>query len=89
MATEFGFEIVDGRGETEIINTGTIGASGAELSIQMPYSVIVDINDETGTAQVTMTRQSNTVTVEGFTMPADAFPEFTFDAPLIAASDCP
>jgi hypothetical protein len=87
MATELGFETVDGHGEVAIVNTGTIGAGGEDLSIQMPYLVAVDIDGQT--AHVVMTRQSDVVTVEGFTISAAAFPEFTFDTPLTVATDCP
>lgn len=87
MATEFELQTVDRHGEVAIVNTGTIGAGGEELSIEMPYVVVLDIDD--GTARVTMTRQSDTVTVEGITIPAASFPEFTFDTPLTAATDCP
>jgi len=89
MATEFGFETVAGHAEFEIVNSGTMGARSTELSIQMPHSVAVDIDDQEGTVAVVMTRESNTVTVEGFTINAGAFPEFTFNVPLTSATDCP
>ncbi len=89
MATEFGFETAAGHAEFEIINTGTMGVGSTKLSIQMPYSVTVDIDDQVGAVGVVMTRQSDTVTVEGFTINAGAFPEFTFNVPLTSATECP